>query len=150
MDPLSLSCNVIGVLTVASKLLTTGYSYGNATKDFPDDLRELVAELSSLSGVLHALNAVIEPFGGNSVVTATTRPDPGNIARAMTVPLEDCRNMLASMVADLDRYQKPGSRTQKLVQRFSWPLKKDETKIWINKIGRYKSTFALGLSADEL
>lgn len=150
MDPLSLSCNVVGVLTVASKLLTTGYSYGNAVKDFPDDLRELFAELSSLSSILHALNAAIDPFGDKNVVTATTGPDPSNIARAMTIPLEDCRNMLTGMVADLDRYQKPGSRAQKIVQRFSWPLKKGETKIWIDKIGRYKSTFALGLSVDEL
>lgn len=50
MDPLSLSCNTVAVLTVASKLLADGYSYGNAIKDFPDDLRELVRVLYSLSG----------------------------------------------------------------------------------------------------
>lgn len=150
MDPLSLSCNVIAVLTVTSQLLAAGYSYGNSVKDFPDTLRELVGELSSLSGILHTIAAIMEPLADNSHVTAPTRPDPNTIARAMAVPLEDCRKMLVDLVADLERYQNSGSRVQKVVKRLSWPLKESETKSWIGKIGRYKSTFALGLSADEL
>lgn len=149
MDPLSLSCNVVAVLTVTSKLLTTGYSYGNAVKDFPESLRELVGELSTLSGILHALMAVME-LPENSSAVAATRPDPSTIARAMTVPLEDCRKMLVNMVADLKVYQKSESRVKKVIKRLSWPLKESETKAWVEKIGRYKSTFTLGLSADEL
>lgn len=149
MDPLSLSCNVVGVLTVTSKLLATGYSYGNAVKDFPG---ELVKELTSLSGILHALAAIIEPLEGSSAVAVTPGPYPNTIAiaNAIAVPLEDCRKMLTDMVVDLEEYQKSGSRVQRVVKRLTWPLKESETKAWVEKIGRYKRTFTLGLSAGGL
>lgn len=150
MDPLSLSCNIVGVLTVVGKLLGAGYSYGNAVKDFPDDLRELVGELSSLSGILHALGVIMEPPEDNNNATDITRTSPSTIAIAMAVPLEDCRTMLVNMMADLEKYRNSGSRVQKAVKLLSWPIKESETKAWVRKIGRYKSTFALGLSADEL
>lgn len=150
MDPLSLSCNIVGVLTVVGKLLGAGYSYGNAVKDFPDDIRELIGELSSLSGILHALGVIMEPLEDNSDATGTTRMSPSTIARAMAVPLEDCKTMLVNMVADLEKYRNSGSRVQTTVKRLSWPIKESETKTWVRKIGRYKSTFALGLSANEL
>lgn len=150
MDPLSLSCNIVGVLTMVGKLLGTGYSYGNTVKDFPDDLRELVGELSALSGILHALGVIMEPPEDNSDATDTTRASPSTIARAMTVPLEDCKTMLVNMVADLEKYRNSGSRVQRAIKHLSWPINEIETKAWVRKIGRYKSTFALGLSADEL
>lgn len=150
MDPLSLSCNVVGVLTVTSKLLATGYSYGNAVKDFPGDLRELVKELTSLSGILHALAAIIEPLDDSGAIAVTTRPYPSTLAGAIIVPLEGCRKMLTDMVADLEGYHKSGSRAQRVVKRLTWPLKESETKAWVEKIGRYKRTFTLGLSAGGL
>lgn len=146
MDPLSLSCNIVGVLTVASKLLSLGYSYGNSVKDFPEDIRDLVGELSSLSGILHALKATMDPPDDGEFVF--TKADPSDVARAITIPLEDCERLLLDMVGDLERYQKVGSKVQKAVKRLYWPLKETETKIWVERIGRYKSTFSLALSAD--
>lgn len=148
MDPLSLSCNIIGVLTIASKLLSLGYSYGNSVKDFPEDIQDLVGELSSLSGILHALNATMDPTDGGGVVS--TKVDPNGMARAITIPLEDCRRLLSDMAGELEKYQKSGSKAQKAVKRLYWPLKENETKVWVKKIERYKSTFSLALSADEL
>lgn len=148
MDPLSLSCNIVGVLTVASKLLSLGYSYGNSVKDFPEDIQNLVGELSSLSGILHALKATIDiPDGGGFV---STKVAPSGVARAITIPLEDCGRLLLDMVGDLEKYQNSGSKAQKVAKRLYWPLKESETKNWVRRIGRYKSTFSLALSADEM
>lgn len=150
MDPFSLSCNIVGVLTAAGQLLAAGYSYGNAVKDFPDDLRALVGELSSLSGILHTLKVVIEPPEGNNFVVAATSPDPSGLANAISIPLSDCEGMLVDMLENLKKYQESGSRVQKMVKRLTWPLKGNETQSWTEKIGRYKSTFQLALSADDL
>lgn len=149
MDPLSLPCNAVAVLTIASKLLAVGYFYGNAVEDFPEDIRDFVGELSSLSGILHALKAIMEPPEDSLVTAPTTRLDPSTIATVMAVPLEDCRTMLTDMLANLERHQKPGPRAQKAVKRLSWPLMETETKTWVEKIGHYKNIFALGLSVDE-
>lgn len=148
MDPLSLSCNIIGVLTVAGKLLSFGYSYGNSVEDFPEDIQNLVDELSSLSGILHALKATMDLPDVSGVVS--TKANPSEVARAITIPLEDCGRLLLDMVGDLEKYQKSGSKVQKSFKRLFWPLKEGETKIWARRIGRYKSTFSLALSADEM
>lgn len=147
MDPLSSSHNAVAVLTVTSKLLATGYFYGNAVKDFPEDIRNFVGELSSLSGILHALKAIMEPPEDSLVAASTTRLGPSTIAIVMAVPLEDCRTMLTDMLANLE---KQGPRVQEVVKRLSWPLTETETKTWVEKIGHYKNIFALGLSVDEL
>lgn len=148
MDPLSLSCNIIGVLTIASKLLSLGYSYGNSVNDFPEDIQDLVGELSSLSGILHALNATMDPPDGSGVIS--TKVDPNGMARAITIPLEDCRRLLSDIAGELEKYRKSGSKARKAVEHLYWPLKGNETRIWVKKIERYKNTFSLALSADEL
>lgn len=148
MDPLSLSCNIVGVLTAAGKLLSFGYSYGNSTKDFPEDLRSLTSELSSLSGILHALKAIIDAPNDSGVLA--TKTDPSNIVRAMAIPLEGCERLLSGMVGDLEKYRQSSSKVQKVIRILSWPLKENETKNWVERIQRYKSTFSLALSADEM
>lgn len=149
MDPLSLSCNITGVLTISSKLLSFGYSYGNSVKDFPEDLRDLTSELSSLSGILHALKVVMDSLDDSRAVPAGA--DPNGVARAMAIPMEHCERLLLDIVRYLEKeYQKSGSKTQGLVQRLSWPLKESKIKGWIERIRRYKNTFSLALSADEV
>lgn len=136
------------MLTAAGQLISAGYSYGSSLKEFPEAIRGLVEELSSLSGILHTLQVIIDPHEVDNDDDVTTQPDLGGVARAIAVPLEDCGKMLSEMIGDLEKYQKAGNKVQKVVKRLAWPLKEDETKTWIEKIGRYKSTFTLALSAD--
>lgn len=151
MDPLSLSCNIIGVLTISGKLLSFGYSYGNSVKDFPEDLQDLTGELSSLSGILHALKVVMDSSSPDDSRVASAGIDPNGVAKAMAIPMEHCERLLLDIVGYLEKeYQKSASKTQGLVQRLSWPLKESKIKGWIERIRRYKNTFSLALSADEV
>lgn len=146
MDPLSLSCNIIGVLTAAGQLISAGYSYGSSVKDFPQEIRDLVGELSTLSGILHALKALMD----SSADGTTPDTNPSDIAKAIEVPIKDCEKMLENMLGCLDNYQKPDNKVKNFVKRLTWPLKEGETKSWIEKISRYKATFSLALSADGM
>lgn len=148
MDPLSLTCNIVGVLTVASQLISMGYSYGSSVGDFPEEVRNLIGELTSLSGILSALRAVVDqppPYQ----IDGSMNPQPSLIAEFLNDPLEECGKSLQSLLKSLEN-QRVGSKMQKIFKRVTWPLKDSETKDLFSRLERYKQTFSLALSADEV
>lgn len=148
MDPLSLTCNVAGVLTITAKLISVGYSYGSSVVDFPGEVQELIAELTSLSGILSALEAVVDnPLSYQ--VDGTTNKRPILITKFLSGSLEECGKNLQAVLESLEN-QRVGSKAQKIFKRVTWPLKENDTRDLFGRLERYKRTFSLALSADEV
>lgn len=143
MDPLSLTCNIAAVLTVTAQLISAGYSYGSSVAAFPGEVQELMAELTSLSGILSALRAIVDQPHDSADV------QPSLIAKFLSSPLEECGKRLQSVLQSLQD-QNEGNKMKKLFKRVTWPLKEEETKDLLAGLERYKKTFLLALSADEM
>lgn len=144
MDPLSLTCNIAAVLTATAQLISIGYSYGSSAVDFPGEVQEFIAELTSLSGILSALKAVV----GQVIVDGEANGRPALIATLLSSPLEECTKVLHGVLQSLEN-QKVGSKAQKIFKRITWPLKEGDTRNLFARLERYKKTFSLALSADE-
>ncbi|KAL8663476.1 MAG: hypothetical protein Q9168_008085 [Polycauliona sp. 1 TL-2023] len=77
-DPLSFVASTIAVATLASHIVTKGYTYVKAVKDCREDVRKLMVEVNVLCGILQRLVVLLE---GSRSKTATTvqndkhRPD---------------------------------------------------------------------------
>lgn len=145
MDPLSLTCNIAAVLTTTAQLISVGYSYRSSVADFPGEVQEFIAELTSLSGILSALKAVV----GQVLVDGEVNGRPALIAAILSGPLEECGKILHSVFQSLEN-QKVGSKAQKIFKRITWPLKEGYTRDLLARLERYKKTFSLALSADEM
>lgn len=148
MDPLSLTCNVAAILTTAAKLISVGYSYGSSVAGFSKEVQEFITELTSLSGILSALEAVInQPLPYQADGTMDGRPTL--VANLLSDPLEECGKSLQTVLESLEN-QRVGSQAQKIFKRITWPLKEGDTRDLFAKLERYKKTFSLALSADEV
>lgn len=148
MDPLSLACNIAAVLTTTAKLISVGYSYGSSVAGFQGEVQEFIAELTSLSGILSALEAVIsQPLSYQ--VDDSTNERPTLIAKVLSDPLAECGKSLQSVLESLEN-QKVGSKAQRIFKRITWPLKEGDTRDLFARLERYKRTFSLALSADEM
>lgn len=145
MESLSLTANIIAVLTLAGQLLAAGYRYGSSSAQFPPELRRLVQEVTALSGVLHAVKMLVDDPTANA---RTTNGSSGDLIRAMGEPVEQCRKFMEEILRDLQKYGEASRRRG--AWRVCWPLKEKATKEWCERLERHKSLFELALSVDEM
>ncbi|KAG0636035.1 hypothetical protein HOY80DRAFT_1011523 [Tuber brumale] len=145
MEGLSLTANIIAVLSLAGKLLTTGYQYGSSSAQSPPELQRLVREVTALSGVLHAVNRLVGDPVSN---TRTNNGSSGNLIRTMCEPVAQCRKLMEGMLRDLQKYD--ASSRRRGAWRLCWPLKEKTTKEWCERLERHKSLFEVALAVDEV
>ncbi|KAG0131111.1 hypothetical protein HOY82DRAFT_485486, partial [Tuber indicum] len=145
MEGLSLSSNIIAVLTLAGKLLAMGYRYGSSSAQFPPELRHLVQEVTALSGTLHAVKMLVDDPVTH---TRTACGSPGDLVRTMGEPVEQCRKLIEGILKDLQKYDAASRRRG--AWRLCWPLKEKTTKEWCERLERHKSLFEVALSVDEI
>ncbi|KAG0131109.1 hypothetical protein HOY82DRAFT_485560, partial [Tuber indicum] len=145
MEGLSLSSNIIAVLTLAGKLLAAGYKYGSSSAEFPPDLRHLVQEVTALSGALYAVKMLVDDPVAN---TRTACGGSGDLVRTMGEPVEQCRKLIEGILKDLKKYDVASRRRG--AWRLCWPLKEKTTKEWCERLERHKSLFEVAMSVDEV
>ncbi|KAG0131112.1 hypothetical protein HOY82DRAFT_485547, partial [Tuber indicum] len=145
MEGLSLSSNIIAVLTLAGKLLATGYKYGTSSAQFPPELRHLIQEVTALSGALHAVKVLVDDPVAH---TRTACGSSGDLVRTMGEPVEQCRKLIEGILKDLQKYDAASRRRG--AWKLCWPLKEKTTKEWCERLERHKSLFEVALSVDEV
>ena len=59
-DPLSFVASVVAVATLAENVATRGYKYIKSVKDCPSEVRNLMAEVNVLCGVLDRLQKILK------------------------------------------------------------------------------------------
>lgn len=143
MDPLSLTVSIITIVTLAGQLVSLGNAYASSVSGCPQEIKDLISELSALSKILAALKEVIDP-------ASATSNTPILLSGILVGPLDECANQLKEMVEFLTKHQTSKNRVRKMVKRLMWPLKEAETRAWISKIEGHKSTFTLALSTDKM
>ncbi|KAG0131110.1 hypothetical protein HOY82DRAFT_647283, partial [Tuber indicum] len=145
MEGLSLSANIIAVLSLAGKLLAAGYKYGSSAAQFPPELRHLVQEVTALSGALYAVKMLVDdPIA----TTRTVNGSSGDLIGTMGEPVEQCRKLMDGMLKDLQKYDTASRRRG--AWRLFWPLREKKTKEWCERLERHKSLLEVALSVDEV
>ncbi|KAG0636034.1 hypothetical protein HOY80DRAFT_1055478 [Tuber brumale] len=145
MEGLSLASNIIAVLSLAGKLLTTGYQYGSSSAQLPAEVQHLVREVTALSGVLHTIKRLVDDLATNA---GTANGSSRDLVRMMGEPVEQCRKLMEEMLRDLQKYEMAGRRRG--LWKLSWPLREKTTKEWCERLERHKSLFEVALSVDDV
>ena len=145
-DPISTVSGIAGIVSLAGVVLAKCYNYGCAVADAPSEVKKLLAEVNSLSGILVALQA----RGGAEDKTQPGR-DSGcessdDLLDALSSSLEECRQTLQEIRRALDAAKMDSdNRLSRAAKRFIWPLKQKDTMSLVGRLHRQKETFTLAL-----
>jgi hypothetical protein len=132
-DPFSVVTGVAGLLSLAGQVIGQCYRYGCAVSDAPKEAKRLVSEVTSLSGLLLAIQGLIQQ---------DNFPD-----QDVTLILKDCNVSLSSLLSRLRDYSTETSKstTERAMRRLLWPLRKSDTEELTSAIERQKASLSLAL-----
>lgn len=131
-EVVGLAASIIAILQLAGKVTVLGYEFISASKRGPNDIRELISELNSLSQVLLALQD-----------QSTGSPSP------QLQKLGEKDGLLEKCTHELQELEKKLGSGKKR-DRFLWVLKEKEIMEHINRIERFKSHFSLAMASDQM
>lgn len=134
-EAVGLTTSIISLIQLTGKLTGLGYGYLGCVKRAPNDLRDLVDELNSLSRVLATMQNYVDK-------------NPGSVAiqelGGINGPLQGCDLALKELQSKLE----PRDGFKGFMDNLKWPLKESETTRFVSRIERQKSLFSLALSVD--
>jgi hypothetical protein len=125
------------ILQLTEKLVALGYEYIAGIGNAPDDLRQLLNELLSLSNVLFMLQDHLQNPANSTA--------PNAVLGSKNGPMSECTLDLKQLKLKLELKKRIGGKMTCLV----WPLKKRETMKWISQLVLYNRLFTLILTTDQ-
>lgn len=118
-EPLSIASGVAGIITLSSAVVAAGYKYFSSVRSAPEDLKDLIREIS-------LLNTLISHFATQSFETGRA-PRKALDALVDQAVFKDCFATLEAVQKHLDNSQLAlGSTRKNAVRVLIWPLKKDD------------------------
>jgi hypothetical protein len=138
MDGLSGVASVIAVIQLTGSIVEICGGYISKVKNAKQDILHLQEEIRALTGVLVALNELLQGPGGTELTTSRSLFD--NVSK--------CSATLTNIKEKID----PGTTQNSLRRVFralKWPLQQSESITAISDIERYKSLFSLALQLDQ-
>lgn len=126
------AASIASLVQIAGQVAIISYGYIGAVKGAPKEIQALADELEELKEVLGNLANLQEPN--------TLQTDLGG-------SLKKCALELEKLEAKIEI--KPADRWGRRFKRLRWPLQLVETSQILGRLERYKSLFALALTADQ-
>jgi uncharacterized protein YoxC len=138
-DILGVAANITGLMSIADIIVRKGFKFVKDVKEAEDSVRKLVAEVNSLSGVLHSLSNIVERLEEDTSATKSS---------TQIHHIESCYQTLSEIQACFEKAvpTQPLSKLEKL----KWPLKASGTKELLLEVERHKTTMSLALNAQEM
>lgn len=65
-DPLSITASIAGLISFAQELITLLVGFVEDVREYPKEFRQVVEEVRSLCGILHAIRPIIERLGNQN------------------------------------------------------------------------------------
>ncbi|EER44863.1 ankyrin repeat protein [Histoplasma capsulatum H143] len=134
MDPFSIA----QLILLSGEIISACYIYGCAVSHAPEDLRKLVEETTSLSGIFVAIQGLVNA----DRFAATQKEALSNSLKECQVTLRQLKDILQSI------HPGPDEKKMKVLKRFLWPLKQNETTKILESLGRHKSSLNLLLALE--
>ena len=142
-DPLSIAASIAGLLTLAGSIIPKGYALCSRLSGRNEDIRVLMNEVTSLSGLIFGLQA-----HANSTASTRSPLTPNSSVgshSSLDRVIRDCRELLLETTALLDEIAKRSNL--RLV--FQKDFVTDRVGSLMPKIERYKSLFILFFQAQN-
>ena len=151
MDPLSITASIIAVLQATNAVVSVCYDYSCAMKSSSWELPRVIEEVKDLRNVLETLEQLAKK-AENADLAAKGRLPTLKLLCNPEGLLAMCLRELQELKEKLDPpgwSGQVGSKRRAFIQALSWPLKEDDTKKTLEKIGRLKATLNLALTVDQ-
>jgi len=145
MDPFTLAVNLMTVVQLATKVISSTTAYGKNVQDLPDEVQVLVSEISLLSGVLNQLGSLLHSATDKESVLPVTFS-----ADVLQPAMNECQKQLETLHTFLEKGRRRRTRIKNLGRRLKWPMKGQETREWIARMERFKGSFSLALQSGNL
>lgn len=136
-EGLAVAASIIAVLQLSSDVVNTVATTYKAT----EDRNEIMAELSSITGVLFHLKNLVESTqddGNWPIMMVSLASLPGQIAQ------------FQSSLNSLSLKLKPAAGLREFGNSLKWPFQKSHTQDILSALGRQKSDFLMCLGMDHL
>ncbi|MCJ1242771.1 hypothetical protein MMC14_010780, partial [Varicellaria rhodocarpa] len=120
-------------------------------KNASKDINRLIDELTSLSGILVALQA-----GASTNLTArfSDRDSGDSSTYNIEALIPQCTSLIEELLMKLEikptSKQDPTNATVGVFRSLVWPVKEKETNKYVQKLERLKSLFTLAISVENL
>jgi len=136
-DPLSIAASCAGLLSLAIQVIQTGYATVHSIKDFGDDIRKIMREVSQLTGLLTAMEPLFDCNFSRSYGSLLRRED-----------LDLCKATLEEVKLLFEKSTpKDGHFLSNTQKRLLWDLRKTPLS---NALRDHKMTFTLVLSSNSM
>ncbi|RPB01624.1 hypothetical protein L873DRAFT_1675556 [Choiromyces venosus 120613-1] len=138
-EVVALVASVITLLDLTGKLALFGNGFISGAKRAPEEVRDLVDELNTLQKIIIRL----KDFLGNEQQSLTLAK-----LEAIDGPLNFCLRDLQQL--DIDLNSQSSGFFKAFYKRLGWPLREQETRKYIQRIMRHKSSLAIELGTYQL
>ncbi|KAK7955355.1 hypothetical protein PG988_016049 [Apiospora saccharicola] len=141
-DPLSIAASIAGVVTLADLVFGRLYKYSKAIKDAPGEVKQLIALVNDLGGLLNSLARLARALEGE-------RFD----ASLRIQHVDACHFILSKLNKVLEKAEldlgKP-SQLDRLQRKLKWPFSTSQIKEYLEELSIHKENISLALSADSM
>ena len=155
-DPLSIASGVAGLLTLAAALVQTGSEYTSSVRNCPNEVQQLVAEVSILTAVLGQLSAL----AARCSVERDPPPKNGDLDRLRHVmtplAIEQSKALFQEIERILGKYREvveesstSGGQLKKTLKAVVWPLKGKEVEKALVKLRELRNNFTTAVTVDS-
>ena len=157
-DPLSIASGVAGLLTLAAALVQTGSAFISSIRDCPDEVQQLVTEVSVLTAVLGQLSALAARCSVMHEGIPSLRDGGLDQLRQVMTPLaiEQSRALFQKIKEILVKYQEAsveaetsGRRVKEVLRAVVWPLKGKEIEGALVKLRELRNNLTTAVTVDS-
>src|SRR6266480_534900 len=143
MDGLSAAASVIAAIQISGKVFDLCRTYYLEVRDAREDIKRLRDEVTILQDVLTNVADLAKAPGSAklSILGQLNQPDG---------PLQQCGTELQGLATKLELGQGKDMMKQFGLRALKWPFSSKDIDKTIKAIERYKVTFSLALTADQM
>lgn len=147
MDPVTICATISGLALTIEQIVAAIYRYGKGVNDSKKEMRQLCSELLALKGALEHVRMDVQDTEASSTSAPGSPFVPIIGTKEFTHMLDSAKSALEDLSA---RLEKPNGRVATALNRWTWPLKKDDIKAETQRLDRLKLYFILATTTDNL
>lgn len=141
MDPFSAATALIPLVTLAGSCLAECYRYGCTVRDASAEARQLVDELTSLSGVLVGLHGLAISADDDDTLRGKSS-EIKHLVSECKFTLQDVSQQIQIATGTTSNVKK----SERLLRRALWPVKKQQTLEMVACVERLKTKLSLAVN----
>jgi hypothetical protein len=158
MDPLSIAASLAGLITITGQLVRFGFTFGSTVHDHQKEVQGITNEVVQLSGILHAIQPIVEDAERIRHTPPQTGCEGADVAgslrnKRLIIPVEEivaCENTMVEISQELGKVSlQAGKFWSNTAKRLHWSVKQAPLSTLLNRLERHKATFSLALSAHS-